>query len=83
MAESGATMWKGLTDKQMVDSNCGFDASLIGNSDTILKRLFKLKKCGVDILLCQFEDMLNDTVSFGETILPELTSAEENIDTIV
>ena len=83
MAESGATMWKGLTDEQMVDSNCGFDASLIGNSDTILKRLFKLKKCGVDILLCQFEDMLNDTVNFGETILPELTSAEENIDTIV
>ena len=71
MAESGATMWKGLTDEQMVDSNCGFDASLIGSRATILERLFKLKECGVDILLCQFEDMLEDTTKFGETILPE------------
>ena len=74
MSESGATMWEGLSDEQMVDSNCGFDASLIGSSATILKRLFKLKECGVDILLCQFEDMLEDTVTFGETILPAMNS---------
>ena len=79
MAESGATMWKGLTDEQMVDSNCGFDASLIGSSETILNRLFKLKECGVDILLCQFEDMLNETVKFGKTILPELASKKATV----
>ena len=79
MAESGATMWQGLSDEQMVDSNCGFDASLIGSSETILRRLLKLKECGVDILLCQFEDMLEDTVNFGDTILPSLASTEDNI----
>ena len=76
MAESGAVMWEGLTDEQMVDSNCGFDASLIGSSSTILRRLLTLKECGVDILLCQFEDMLEDTATFGESILPELALAE-------
>ena len=76
MSESGATMWEGLSDEQMVDSNCGFDASLIGSSSTILRRLLKLKECGIDILLCQFEDMLEDTVTFGEAILPELASAK-------
>ena len=76
MSESGATMWEGLSDEQMVDSNCGFDASLIGSSSTILKRLLTLKECGVDILLCQFEDMLEDTVTFGELIVPELAVAE-------
>ena len=70
MAESGATMWKGLSDEQMVDSNCGFDASLIGDSDVILSRMARLKEYGVDILLCQFEDMLEDTASFGKTIVP-------------
>lgn len=76
MSDSGATMWEGLSDEQMVDSNCGFDASLIGSSTTILRRLLRLKECGVDILLCQFKDMLEDTVIFGETILPELASIE-------
>lgn len=74
MAESGATMWKGLSDEQMVDSNCGFDASLIGSNETIFKRLLKLKECGVDILLCQFEDMLRDSTIFGEKILPMMNS---------
>ena len=76
MAESGATMWKELSDEQMVDSNCGFDASLIGSKSTIIRRLLKLKECGVDILLCQFEDMLEDTVFFGKTILPQLGSTQ-------
>ena len=76
MAESGAAMWKELSDEQMVDSNCGFDASLIGSNSTILSRLLRLKECGVDILLCQFEDMLKDTVSFGETVLPQLVSTQ-------
>ena len=75
MAESGATMWKGLTDEQMVDSNCGFDASLIGDRATILNRLKLLQGYGVDILLCQFENMLDDAEKFGKTVLPQLRAA--------
>jgi len=73
MDVSGADMWKGLTDEQLVDSNCGFDACLIGSKQTILEKIHQLKNHGIDILLCQFEDMLNDTVEFGEKILPELS----------
>jgi FMNH2-dependent dimethyl sulfone monooxygenase len=69
MAESGATMWSDLTDKQMVDSNCGLDAGLIGSAEIIIQELNKLEDFGVNIILCQFKDMYEDSIKFGEKVI--------------
>lgn len=75
MGESGAETWAGLTDEQMVDSNCGFASNLIGSSETVAERLYELYQLGVDIVMCQFEDMRADTERFGQHVLPILRSA--------
>jgi FMNH2-dependent dimethyl sulfone monooxygenase len=76
MADSGAAMWTGLTDAQMIDSNCGFDASLVGSPETVAARIDGLRKMGVDILMLQFEDMVEGTRAFGSSVLPMLKSSQ-------
>lgn len=73
MVESGATMWSELTDKQMVDSNCGLDAGLIGTAEIIIQELKKLEDAGVDIFLCQFRDMREDSRKFGEQVIQHIS----------
>ncbi|HEY9520990.1 MAG TPA: LLM class flavin-dependent oxidoreductase [Methyloceanibacter sp.] len=66
MDESGAAVWAGLAEEKMVDSNAGFDASLIGSANTIARRLGELERAGVDILMCQFEDVEKELPRFAE-----------------
>ncbi len=56
MDESGATVWAGLAETKMVNSNAGFDAGLVGSILTVRRRVAELSAAGVDILMCQFED---------------------------
>lgn len=74
MAESGATMWSGLTDKQMVDSNCGLDAGLIGSADIIKQEIKKLEEFGINIILCQFKDMYKDSIRFAEKVIHDINA---------
>ncbi|MGQ7843244.1 LLM class flavin-dependent oxidoreductase [Granulosicoccus sp. 3-233] len=69
MDESGASSWEGLTRERMLDSNCGFDVGLVGSPMTIAKRIGDLKDAGVDILMCQFEDMVKDSHLFAQQIM--------------
>jgi len=72
MDESGASSWEGLTREKMLDSNCGFDIGLIGSPETIARRISELKDAGVDVLMCQFEDMLKGSHQFAQHIMQPL-----------
>lgn len=56
MDASGATVWAGLSETEMVDSNAGFEARLVGSPRRIRRRLAEFEEAGVDIVMCQFED---------------------------
>lgn len=66
MDESGAAVWAGLDESKMVDSNSGFDIGLIGSSETVANRLRELERAGVDILMCQFEDVESELPKFAQ-----------------
>ena len=70
--KSGTTMWEGgnLSDRRMLDSNDGLQAGLVGSAETIISRIKALEKAGIDIMLLQFENMMEGTVKFGKNILP-------------
>jgi dimethylsulfone monooxygenase len=78
MDESGAAVWADLTETRMIDSNAGFDAGLIGSPETIASRLSELGTAGVDILMCQFENVETDLPRFGELVLPSLRGGARN-----
>lgn len=69
MDESGASSWDGLSKEKMLDSNCGFDIGLVGSTETVATRLEALKEAGVDILMCQFEDMIKDSQYFAQHVM--------------
>lgn len=70
MKDSGAQMWKGLTDFQMLDSNCGLDAGLLGTPRTIAARIEAFREAGVEVLILQFEHMMDGLVAYGTQVLP-------------
>ena len=72
MTESGAAAWAALDDQQMVDSNAGFDASLIGSFDDVLWRLEQLAAIGVDTIVCQFDDPMRDAGPFMKRVIRPL-----------
>jgi FMNH2-dependent dimethyl sulfone monooxygenase len=55
MDASGAALWAGLSETEMVDSNAGFEARLVGSPRSIRRRLAEFEEAGVDIIMCQFE----------------------------
>lgn len=69
MDESGAAVWNGLTETEMVDSNAGFGAGLVGSPDTLHRRLLEFEAAGVDILMCQFEHVQAELPRFAEVAL--------------
>ena len=69
MTESGAAAWVGLDDQQMVDSNAGFDAGLIGSFDDVRQRLEQLASMGVDTVVCQFDDPMRDAGPFMKRVI--------------
>ena len=83
MDDSGATVWAGLTETKMVDSNAGFDAGLVGSKSTVARRLGELEAAGVDILMCQFEDAEKELPRFAELAFPSQCGGmrEEELET--
>lgn len=69
MEESGAAAWSDLTDEQMVDSNSGFDAGLIGSFGQVRDRLEHLAALGVDKIVCQFDDPMRDVGPFMQHVI--------------
>lgn len=72
MTESGAAAWVGLEDRQMVDSNAGFDAALIGSFADVKQRLERLTEIGVDTVVCQFDDPMRDAGPFMKHVVRPL-----------
>jgi len=75
MAESGAAAWDGLSDQQMVDSNAGFEANLIGSFEDIRARLEQLSGIGVDTVVCQFDDPMRDAGPFMKHVVEPMRAA--------
>jgi dimethylsulfone monooxygenase len=69
MEASGAAAWADLTDEQMVDSNSGFDAGLIGSFGEVRERLHHLAAVGVDKIVCQFDDPMRDVGPFMQHVI--------------
>lgn len=69
MADSGAAAWDGLSDYQMIDSNAGFEANLIGSFQDIRERLAELAEIGVDTVVCQFDDPMRDAGPFMKHVI--------------
>jgi FMNH2-dependent dimethyl sulfone monooxygenase len=72
MNESGAAAWASLDDEQMVDSNAGFDAGLIGSFEEVQQRLLELSELGVDVVVCQFDDPMRDAGPFMKNVIRPL-----------
>ena len=69
MTESGAAAWDGLSDQQMIDSNAGFEANLIGSFADVRARLGELAEIGVDTVVCQFDDPMRDAGPFMKHVI--------------
>ena len=72
MDESGASSWEGLGREKMLDSNCGFDIGLVGSPETVARRVSELEDAGVDVLMCQFEEMVKGSHQFAQHIMQPL-----------
>lgn len=69
MDESGAAAWANLDDKQMVDSNAGLEAGLIGSFEEVRERIPVLASLGVDKIVCQFDDPMRDAGPFMTRVI--------------
>ena len=72
MSESQSAAWARLDDRQMVDSNAGFDAGLIGSFDDVVEQLTSLAQIGVDTVVCQFDDPMRDAGPFMKRVIQPL-----------
>lgn len=72
MRESEAAAWARLDDRQMVDSNAGFDAGLIGSFEDVLEQLLQLCGQGVATVVCQFDDPMRDAGPFMKRVIQPL-----------
>ena len=69
MDASGASTWEGMSKEKMLDSNSGFDIGLVGSAQTIAKQVDLIEDAGVDVLMCQFEDMIEGSRQFSQHIM--------------
>ncbi len=74
MAESEASTWENLDDEQMVDSNAGFNAGLIGSFDQVRAKVEQLSEAGVNKIVCQFDNPLRDAAPFMEKVIKPFRS---------
>jgi len=75
MQASGASAWMNLSDEQMVDSNCGLDAGLVGSFAEVRDRLRALAGLGIDRIVCQFDDPMRDVGPFMQHVIHPLKEA--------
>ncbi|MHA3976047.1 LLM class flavin-dependent oxidoreductase [Halovulum sp. GXIMD14794] len=80
MAQSGADSWKALGDAEMVDSNAGFAAGLIGDPPALKTRLRQLAALGVTRVLCQFDDPVADAAAFMTQVVKPLREMRAELE---
>ena len=69
MDESGAAAWASLNDEQMVDSNAGLKAGLIGSFEEVRDRIPVLAELGVNKIVCQFDEPMRDADPFMKRVI--------------
>ncbi len=74
MNESGASTWGGLTERQMVDSNAGFEVGLVGSFSRIRRRILELVSLGVSGIACQFDQPLEEMGIFMREVVEPIRS---------
>lgn len=74
MENSGATTWDDLSEEEMVDSNAGFNAGLIGSFVEVRDHLARLHSLGVDRIVCQFDDPMRDAGPFMKEVIQPFRS---------
>ena len=58
--------------KQMVDSNAGLDAGLVGSFDDVRQRMERLAELGVNTIVCQFDEPMRDAGPFMKRVIRPL-----------
>jgi len=58
---------------QTIEANLGFSAQLVGDRQTVIKRIKEYESVGVDLVILKFESMLEDTVDFHEQVISQYT----------
>ena len=69
MEASGGAGWSGLTDEQMVDSNSGFEAGLVGSFSDVKWRLIEMSNLGISAIACQFDSPLEELEPFMREVV--------------
>lgn len=69
-------MWVDSTERDLVQYNDGFKTNLIGTPEQIARRIHKLRKCGIDMILCGFLHFHEETRFFGERVIPLVRELE-------
>lgn len=71
-------MWTHSSEKDLVQYNDGFKTNLIGTPEQIALRIHKLRKLGVDLVLCGFLHFHEETRYFGEKVIPLVRDLERS-----
>ncbi|WP_334149094.1 dimethylsulfone monooxygenase SfnG [Hyphomicrobium sp.] len=69
-------MWADSSERDLVQYNEGFRTNLVGTPEQIARRIHKLRKSGVDMILCGFLHFHEETRFFGERVIPLVRDLE-------
>jgi dimethylsulfone monooxygenase len=72
----GKGMWQDSKFRDLVQYNDGFRTNLIGTPEQIAERIVRLKRLGVDLILCGFLHFQDEVGFFGERVLPLVRQLE-------
>ncbi len=72
----GKGMWQDSGFRDLVQDNDGFRTNLIGTPEQIAERIVRLKRLGVNLILCGFLHFQEEVRFFGERVLPLVRELE-------
>jgi len=75
-------MWQDSQFRDLVQYNDGFRTNLIGTPEQIAERIVRLKRLGVNLILCGFLHFQDEVAYFGERILPLVRQPERALPEI-
>src|SRR3954452_1341704 len=75
----GKGMWQDSQFRDLVQYNDGFRTNLIGTPEQIAERIVRLKRLGVNLILCGFLHFQDEVSFFGERVLPLVRQLEHGL----
>lgn len=81
IVNSGSSAWSSLSEDQFIDANGGFPTALVGGADAITTRLHEYNRAGVDLILCQFPDMSEDSRRFANEVMRRFPANTAQVNT--